>query len=283
MNIHNKLRFAVYFIAVATLTFIACKKNTTTTTTTPALTNADDNGGYASDQAILESHTNSAMTMADAAASGNGSSLRVTSSCATVSFDTIAHIMTIDFGPTDCTCADGKIRRGKIIVSNSGHYKDSGSSHTITSSNYYVDDYKVVLNKTVQNMGRNSAAQYWYNVTVNDSVYLTSDSVISWTGNRTRTWINGYGSATILDDEYQIGGTTTVTRANGHAFTFTIEPAFPLIVRVDCRWIEAGKVDISGTYVAGGPYIINYGDTPSCDWNATITIGAHVYPIILRH
>ena len=162
-----------------------------------------------------------------------------------------------------------------------GNYKDSGSIRTITSDNYIVNGYKMAVHKTVTNEGMNASSQYWYNVTVGDSIYLTSDSVISWSGNRTRTWQSGYSTADISDDMYAIGGTTMVTRANGHTFTFAIESGSPLIVSPDCSYIEAGKVDITGSNITG-TRILNYGDTPNCDRLATVTINGTTYTIVLR-
>jgi hypothetical protein len=276
----NNIRFAILAASLPALLFFACHKSDTA-----SLTNQDDNGGYASDQAVLESHTNSAITIADNAINNNGSNLRTTS-CAVITHDSTVvgsvttHSTTVDFG-TGCTGWDSKTRTGKIIVNWTGAYKDSGSVRTITSSNYTVNGYAVAIHKSVTNEGMNSLGQYWYNVVVGDSVYRTADSVVTWSGNRTRTWLAGYGSATMTDDEYAIGGTTTVTRANGRTFTFTIEPANPLIVTDACMYIEAGKVDITGSTISG-TRILNYGDTPNCDNLATVTINGHTYNIVLR-
>ena len=265
-------------IALPLVTFFACHKSST-----PSLTNSDDNGGYASDAAILESNSNAVMSMADNAVNASGANLRTTS-CAELTYDTSSttstKTITINFG-TGCTGFDGNTRSGEVIVSWTGHYKDSNSVHTITSNNYYVNGYKFVVNKTVTNMGTNASGQDWYTVTVNDSIYLTSDSVISWTGNRTRTWVSGYNTSEIYDDVYDIGGTTTVVRANGHSFTFSIESGAPLVVANDCAYIEAGKVDITGSSISG-TRVLNYGDTPNCDRMATLTIGGVTYNIVLR-
>jgi hypothetical protein len=288
MKLQNSLKFAALLVAAAMLTFAACKKNDSSSSNSGTLTNADDNGGYASDHAMLESTSNSVMTTADNAAANGAANLRLTSGCATVTNDTTVtpHRLTINFGSSPCMGVDGKYRQGAIVVTYTGRYKDSGSIHTITSNNFYEGRtsstmYKVGVHKTVQNMGTNSLGQVWYNVTVADSIYLAADSIISWTGNRTRTWLSGYSTPSILDDSYAIGGTTTVTRANGHTFTFAIEAASPLHVFVTCPWIESGKIDISGSTISG-TYILNYGDTDNCDALATVTIGAHTYDILLR-
>jgi hypothetical protein len=282
MYIKSILKTGALTVATFALVLVACNKKSSTTTTTNTTTTltSDDNGGYASDAAKLESASNDVVSIADAAATGGNSNLRETSTCATVSFDTLtsgAHSITIDFG-TGCTGLDGKTRKGKIIVTFNGRYKDSASSHTITYNNYYVNSVQLTGSKTVTNQGRNSSGQYWYTVTVNDSLIFASDSIASWTGSRTRTWLAGYSTPSRLDDEYTIGGTTTVRRANGHTFTFTITT--PLQVALSCPYIEAGVVNITSSTFTG-TRTLDYG-SGACDNNATLTIGSRSYPITLR-
>ena len=288
MQYTSLLKNGAIIIAASILTFTACKKSTpatTTTTTTPALTTSDDNGGYASDASKLEQTSNDAMSTADIAVATNASGLRTTTSYPNI---TRTHsgtdtTVTIDFGPTDHMCLDGRNRKGQLIVTYSGRYKDSASTHTITTSNYFVDDYQVIFHKTVTNMGTNTSGQVWYNVTVNDSIILAADSVISWTGSRTRTWFAGYGTTLRSDDVYLIGGTTVLTRANGHVFTHTISSTDPLKVALSCKWVEAGTVTISSSTFTGGSRTLDYGyGTGGCDDKAQLTIGTHTYVIPLH-
>src|SRR5436190_6315722 len=81
------------------------------------------------------------------------------SPCASISIDNISnpYRLIIDFGTANCLCYDGKHRRGKILVSYTGLYRDSASSHTITFDNYYVNNYKVDGTQTVINNGHNAA------------------------------------------------------------------------------------------------------------------------------
>ncbi len=281
------LRNGALLIVACLLTFTACRRNKDNTT--PALTTADDKGGYASDAAQLDRNSNDVISISDAAGSTGGSNLRTTAttigSCATVTNDTVSvpHKLTIDFGTTGCTCLDLRTRSGKIIVYYSGHYKDSASTHTITTNNYFVDGYQVIVHKTVTNNGRNTSGQYWYTVTVNDSIIIAPDSIISWNGSRTRTWYAGYSTPDRTDDVYLIGGTTTVTRANGHVFNFTISSTAPLKVALACRWIEDGTVTISSSTFTGGDRILNYGyGGGGCDDMAQVTIGTHTYNITLH-
>ena len=284
MKGNRNLKFFATIVAFGLAAFVACKKSSTSSS---SLTNTDDNGGYASDNAKLESTGNSVMAIADNATTASGAGLRTTgypniTHDSTTTGSVVTHITTIDFGSAGVTGFDGRTRTGEIIVTYTGHYKDSGSVHTITSSNYKVDGYLVAVHKTVTNMGANTSGQDYYTVQVADSIYLTADSIISWTGNRTRTWLAGESTSTIWDDEYAISGSTTVVRANGHSFTFAIETAAPLIVATNCAYVEAGTVDISSTSFTDGTRVLNYGNTPNCDRLATVTIGSTTYNIVLR-
>jgi len=290
MHYKSLLRNGTILLAACVLTFTSCRPKKDTN---PTLTNTDDNGGYASDAAKLDQNGNDIISISDAAATTGGSGLKTTATtiggCATVTNDTVSvpHKLTIDFGTTGCTCLDLRVRSGKIVVTYSGHYKDSGSTHTITTDNYHVDGYKVIVHKTVTNNGTNSSGQVWYSVTVNDSIIVGTDSVISWNGSRTRTWLNGYSTADRSDDVYLIGGTTTLTRANGHTFTFAISSGDPLKVALACRWIQAGTVTIT-TSGSSGSRTLNYTPAPSgmtaggCDDRAQLTIGTHTYDITLH-
>ncbi len=273
------IKTATLVLAASVLTFSSCKRGDKTIT--DVLTSNDDNGGYATDAAKLESHSNDVISITDVAATTGNSGLRTTSICATVTFDTSgsAHTLTVDFG-TGCTGADGKTRSGKLIVAYTGHYKDSASSHTITSSNYTVNGLDLRVHKTVTNMGRNISGNYYYAVTVNDSIVYATDSIASWTGSRNRTWLSGYSTSTRTDDSYEITGITTVTRANGHVFVFTITS--PLKIVYGCDYIESGTVSItSSSFAVGRTLNYSYGGG-GCDNQAMLSFGTHDYVITLR-
>ncbi len=293
MQYRSLLKNGTLLVAASLLTLAACRRDkaTDTTSTTPTLSTADDNGGYASDAAKLENTSNDVISITDVAATTGGSGLRTTSPCATVTNDTIStpHVLTINFGATDCLCADGKYRKGEIIVTYSGRYKDSGSVHTISYDGYYVNDNYVGGSKTVTNEGTNASGQVWYTVVVNDSIILTTDSVITQTAHRTRTWLTGYSTPTRSDDSYAIadvsGYSTVLRRANGHIFNLSITS--PLTIALSCDYIEAGTLDISSSTFVAGDRILNYSyglgaTTGLCDDLAQLTIGTHTYVITLH-
>ena len=232
--------------------------------------------GYASDHATSEQTFNDVQSISDDAANVSAGPLgykMTNGGCATVTktapTPTSPGVMTIDFGSTDCTCHDGRTRRGRIIVTYTGNYADSGSVHTITFDNFYQNDNKVTGSKTVTNMGHNSSGQPFFNIHVSGSVTLKNGGTVSAEWDRTRTWTAGYSTLTYLaDDVYQVTGSGTLTRANGSVITMTITS--PLVVANGCHWIEAGTVTFE--IASGQRRVLNFGDVANCDDQAVLTL-----------
>jgi hypothetical protein len=253
-------------VATTAIIFSACRKKAVTAT---------EDTGYAADHATAEQTFNDVQTISDQASVTTGSlNFRTTATtsggCATVTHSNDSVI--IDFGPTDCTCHDGRKRRGKIIATFSGgHYADSGSVHTITFDNFYQNDNKITGTKTVTNMGHNAAGQPYFNVTVAGQVTRNGGGTISANWTRVRTWTAGYTTPTDWsDDVYEITGSGTITRADGSTVAVAIDASTPLVVALNCHWIESGSV----VYNMPGNRIrtLNYGITASCDDNAQVVL-----------
>jgi hypothetical protein len=257
-------------VAIALFVFIAssCHKTKNNTIT--------EDTGYATDQATTEKSFNDVQTIADQASTvpaGSNMGYKTTNTtalgCATVTKTT--GTITVDFGATDCLCHDGRTRRGQIIVTYTGTYADAGSKHTITFNNFYQDDNKITGTKTVTNMGNNSLGQPYFNVTIDGSVTLASGGTVSSNWTRLRTWTVGYNTPNdFTDDVYSISGTGSMTRANGTVVSIDIPTLTPLVVAYGCKWIESGT--ITYTLPGGLSRSLNYGTTPVCDDQATLSL-----------
>lgn len=157
---------------------------------------------------------------------------RILTTCATISFDTSSSpkTLSIDFGASNCLCGDGNFRRGKIIVTWSGAYRDSGAVHSITFNNYFVNDNQLLGTKTVTNNGAATGGNPVYSVTVNGSVvwdpqYFDGGGTSTYTSSRTREWIAGFNTPAWSDDVYLISGTASGTTRTGSAYAMaTAEP-----------------------------------------------------------
>jgi hypothetical protein len=251
------------------------------------LSNPDDNSGYASDMSRIERATDDAISIADAAGNVyNGANLReaktTLGTCATVGTDTISipHTLTIRFGPTDCTCLDGRQRRGTIIVSYNGQYTDTNDIHTITFDNYYLNGNQFSGTIKTTRIDTTILGNWYYKVLVNDSLNMSPDPLNSqyvvWTGTLVHKWLSGFNTADRNDDAYSISGSCTLTRPNGHQFSCGIST--PLQIAINCDYAESGVVDVTG-YLSP-MRVVNYGPT-NCDAEATLNIGTNVYKLTL--
>lgn len=268
------LRLLSFTAACLVLAFTACKKDDGAT---PAATPSYDYAS-AADEARIEDAFNDMLAQVDKAADANG--LRDTDDpCApTITFDTTAtpHTLTVDFGPTNCTALNGRLRRGKLRVSFTGPYAHPGTVITITPQDYYVNDHQVTGTKTVTNMGVNGEGQPYFDVVV-DGALTAPDG--SWTAthqaHRTRTWIAGHGTPDPLDDVYSITGGGSGVDRNGVAYTVSITS--PLRVAVGCPYITQGAVAVTA---GGTTWSVDYGNG-ACDANFSVTVNGHTFPVVI--
>ncbi len=280
----------LFVAATVGILFSSCKKKTD---------NTDNDTAAASDNALAEGTYNDVHNIADQAINNNVTSYSpvntsgekgICSLCAfSILIDTTTnpvpgtHTMSITFGSgnnatVNCLCQDGRYRRGTINVTWSGRYRDAGSSHTITFTNYYVNDNQIMGTKTVTNNGYNGAGHLTFSISVNGTIIKANGGgTITWTSSRTREWIAGESTPTWSDDEYLITGSASGTNAAGNSFTAAITT--PLDVKLNCHYIVAGAFSITPS---GKPTrSVDFGNGV-CDNQATVTINGNVYNITLH-
>jgi hypothetical protein len=197
---------------------------------------------------------------------------------ATITADTTANpkTLTIDFGPTNCTGSDGRTRRGMIVATFTGYYRDSNTVVTITPVDYYVNDYKVEGTKTVTNKGTNTSGNLWYAIEVENAVITNPANswTISWESSRTREWIAGEATATVWDDVYLIDGTASGVGRSGNSFE--VEITTDLRVEIGCRWIVSGDLEVRPQNLT--TRYVDYG-SGTCDNDAVVTVNGHSFDI----
>lgn len=199
---------------------------------------------------------------------------------------TFPKTLTIDFGTAGCLGADGKTRKGKIIVTTTGKYRDAGTVITTTLDNFYVSDngtdfYHIEGTRTVTNQGN-----YTFSVVVSGAKITHPDGTfLTWESTRTRTWIEGMNTGFlslksdstccmwwtgILDDVYSVTGSGSGVNRDGIAFTVTVTEA----LRVQfCGY----KVEVTDGVVEIQPdglkkRTVDFGDG-TCDNSATVSVG----------
>jgi hypothetical protein len=201
------------------------------------------------------------------------------SECATVTLDTVSmpHVLTIDFGDTNCLCLDGRYRRGQILVSFNGRYRHPGTVITTSFNEYFVNDNKIEGSKVVTNMGPNQQGNIYYTIEIVGVIYKANNGgVVSWNSSREREWIQGFETGTPWDDVYLITGTADGILASG--LTWEREIINALRVELACRFIVSGTVEIRPE---GKPVrILDYGNG-ECDNIATVIVNGVTYTIYL--
>jgi len=275
-------KFSLLLIAAGFLSFTAlvssCKK-TESTQPTDLTISVDD--------AFAESTFDNVTNLADEAYDISKTTFKSTegriflSSCANISLDTTAfpRTLTIDFGNENCLCNDGKYRRGKIIISFTGRYREVGTIRTTTFDSFYVNDNKVEGTKVVTNKGLNGDGHMYWTMDVEGKITLANDSgTIQWNAQRQREWFAGFDTPRDRwDDIYMITGTANGTRINGISWTRTITKA--LESKLACRFIVSGTISIKPE---GRPErILDFGNG-ECDNLATVTVNGEVHTIHLR-
>lgn len=237
------------------------------------------------DNALAETYFNELKNIADEAYSGNMLVYRspqdtLVYGCATVIRDTSSNpkTITVDFGPVNCQCNDTKYRRGKVVFTYNGAYRDPGTVITHTPQNYFVNDNQLTGSKTVTNMGRNAANNLWYQISVNGSVIKANNGgTITWVSNRQREWIAGESTVlNWLDDVYLITGNANGTAANGESFVATI--LSPLRKEMSCYHFVSGSLKVEPSNHA--ERVVDWG-SGNCDNTATVTVNGNTYTISL--
>ena len=197
----------------------------------------------------------------------------------TVTLDTLAgpHTLTIDFGNTDCTASNGRMRRGVLSVTFTGRYRDAGTVITIMPQGYFVNDNHVEGTRTVTNMGMNEDHHPWFTIVTNATVTAADGT---WTAThhaeRVRTWMEGYDTPTPEDDAYQITGNGHGVNRNGVSYTSTITS--PLHVSAGCPYITQGTVEVTRE---GQPVrVLDYGNG-DCDNTYTVTVNGQSHTVTI--
>lgn len=261
-------------LIASTILVVSCNKKTETT----------DVSGIANDDNIAENAFYDMKTASDNAGTDKSSptlkSLEkvIKDSCVKVEYvnynpDTKTGILNLNFGETNCTCKDGKKRRGTIQVEYKGTDKLVGSQVVYIADKYFVNDYGLTGKKTVT-----YSDTFKFTIKVEDGVVTKPDgSKITWKSDRTRTMTTGKNTPNWLDDTYEITGTSSGVNAAGNAYSFETET--PLVKSMNCDYIKAGKLKIqrSGKKDA----VVDYGDG-TCDDKGTLSVGTWTRDITVK-
>lgn len=279
-------------IAMAGLIVNGCKKDNNNNSLT------DNNTVMRTmyDNSISESSFDDAGNIADEGVTGSLGSFRnqqsegaLLTSCANITLNLNAepHSAIIDFGATDCLGKDGNYRRGKILVTWSGNYRDEGSSHTITFDNYYLNFNKIEGVKTVTNTGRNSKGNLVFSVTVNGTILVDAQysptgqgGTITWSASKLREWTKGEKTLVWKDDVYLITGNAHGTNTAGISYTVASDGNAPLKREIGFAHFTSGILNIQDSEGTTSSIDYSYLNGQKDDL-ARVTVNGDTYTIHL--
>ena len=214
------------------------------------------------------------------AVAGTDELVRLLGRCVTRTYNADTRTLVLDFGPTNCTCSDGRYRRGKIVIVFTGNDLRRHSGATVTRQDYFVNDNQHTATRIFANLGNGSFSVSEPSASI---IRANNGGTNSWTAQRLFTRTAGFGTPQISDDEYSITGSARGTNRRGVDYTATIEQ--PLIKRFTAgcfRHFVSGTVVLSN--FNGKTMLLNYdpAGTNTCDNIASVTVNGRTRTITLR-
>jgi len=180
----------------------------------------------------------------------------------------------LDFGTTNCTCNDGKQRRGKIEVEYKGDKNVIGTEVIYSPNQYFVNDFGVSGKKTVT-----YSASYTWTIKVENGVVTKPDGkTITWSSNRVRKMVGGMNTPlNFTDDSFEVSGTSSGKNSAGNDYSFETET--PLLFSYGCQYISSGKLKIKRAGKKDA--VIDYGNG-TCDDKGLLTVDTWSKEITLK-
>ncbi len=174
--------------------------------------------------------------------------------------------ITIDFGD-GCISADGKFRKGVIILHLTGPIRRSGSVLTISFRNFYLNRAHIEGKKIITNLSENGNINFTVQVT-GGKLTFPNGRGYHYDGMKYVKQIEGGDTRTVRDDMYSIGTRSKTQFNNG--VTVALNTESPLIKKVVCHWISDGTLKIK---INDRILFLHYGapDNGDCDNKALLT------------
>ena len=173
---------------------------------------------------------------------------------------------TIDFGD-GCELPNGNVLSGIIYLS---YLKDTDvpmNTLSMSLENFTFNGVAVEGSASVDRVRSNENGNPQADASASFNATWPDGSTASFTGNRTREWIEGYGSGFWGDNVFLISGSATYTGPLGNVFMK--ETITPLRRELACRFIVSGVLEISRNDATAS---LDFGDG-SCD-----AVGILTYP-----
>jgi hypothetical protein len=197
-------------------------------------------------------------------------------SCAILSYDPDTRLITVDFG-VDCSDERGNVRSGKLLITRTGRYFQTGSTITTTLEGYVVNGIAVEGTRTLTNVSTSENLQFSIQLrggraTWPDGTFAEREADLI------RSWV---GTGSPLTDAWHITGSASGSNRLGQEFTSTITEA--LVFTLSCMG-EGIFVPAKGVQVITRPakplITLNWGNG-TCDRVVTISMNGRSRTITL--
>lgn len=163
----------------------------------------------------------------------------------------------------ECSSGNDVVKKGKIIITLTGHPSEVGSQKIVTFEDFTINDNAVSGTKTIT---YNGAKQF--TCTLVDGNIITKDGdVIIRESTKTKILVEGSETEDRSDDVYHVTGTITGETSDGMSYSKVIDDENPLVISRDCFWISQGMVT---TTIGDEVTTVDFGDG-TCDDIATRT------------
>lgn len=173
---------------------------------------------------------------------------------------------TIDFG-NGCELRNGNFLSGIIFLSYSKDMEAATKSLSVSLENFTFNEVSVEGGASIVRTRANANGNPQSVVEADFNAEWPEGETVAYAANRTREWIEGYGSGFWGDNVFLISGMATYTGKLGNVFAKNIVQ--PLRREMACRFIVSGILEISRNDVKVS---LDFGDG-SCD-----AIGFMTYP-----
>jgi hypothetical protein len=190
--------------------------------------------------------------------------------CATITVSpndsTYPKTITIDFG-TGCLCADGKFRKGAIVIHLTGPIRRSGSVMVVTLVDFYLNRAHIEGTKTITNLSENGNIKFSVQIT-GGKVTFPNGRGYKYEAMKYKYQTDGGATRFVRDDVYKIEGRSKTEFNNG--VTITLNTESPLVKKVVCPWISKGVLKIK---INDRVLFVDYGapNNGDCDNKALLT------------
>jgi len=171
---------------------------------------------------------------------------------------------TIDFGE-GCELPNGNVLSGSIVLSYAKAMSIAQVTIGVNLQDFTFNGVAVAGGVSIVRMRSNANGNPQATADANFEATWPDGETASFSGTRTREWIEGFGSGFWGDNVFLITGNRTFVNKAGN--TFTKEVLTPLRRELSCRFIVSGVLEITRI---GNTASLDFGDG-SCDAKGVLT------------